>query len=102
MQGERERLGSALIARAGDVADAVRERIWPQGTDRIDPVALAAIDEADRASTRMIGNWLVGGAHIDEEDRRRLGELGRMIDRLTLGELTKAYLAWRDALLAVM
>jgi diguanylate cyclase (GGDEF)-like protein len=102
MQGERERLGNALIARADDVADAVRVRVWPQGTDGIDPVALAAIEDADRASTRMIGNWLVGGQQIDEEDRRKLGELGRMINRLTLGELTKSYLAWRDALLAVM
>jgi diguanylate cyclase (GGDEF)-like protein len=100
--GERERLGTALIARAGDVADAVRARVWPAGMDDVDPVAVAAIDDADQASTRMIGNWLVGGQHIDEEDRRKLGELGRMIDRLTLGELTKAYLAWRDALLAVL
>ena len=100
--GERERLGAALIARAGDVADAVRARVWPAGMDDVDPVAVAAIDDADQASTRMIGNWLVGGQHIDEEDRRKLGELGRMIDRLTLGELTKAYLAWRDALLAVL
>jgi diguanylate cyclase (GGDEF)-like protein len=102
MQGERERLGDALIARADDIADAVQARVWPGGTADIDPTAVRAIADADRASTRMIGNWLVGGQHIDEDDRRKLSELGRMIDRLSLGELTKAYLAWRDALLAVM
>jgi diguanylate cyclase (GGDEF)-like protein len=102
MRGDRERLGNALILRAGDVAEAVLDRIWPEGTHEVDPVALKAIGDADRASTRMIGNWLVGGQTIDEEDRRKLGELGRMIDRLTLGELTKAYLAWRDALLVVL
>jgi diguanylate cyclase (GGDEF)-like protein len=102
MRGDRELLGNALILRAGDVADAVLERIWPEGTEEVDPVALQAIGDADRASTRMIGNWLVGGQQIDEEDRRKLGELGRMIDRLTLGELTKAYLAWRDSLLVIL
>ncbi len=102
MRDDREQLGTALISRAGDVADRVLERIWPDGTEGVDPVALKAIGDADRASTRMIGNWLVGGRHIDEEDRRKLGELGAMIDRLTLAELTKAYLAWRDALLVTV
>src|SRR5687768_10474914 len=102
MRDDREQLGTALISRAGDVADRVLERIWPDGTEGVDPVALQAIGDADRASTRMIGNWLVGGRQIDEGDRRKLGELGAMIDRLELAELTKAYLAWRDALLVVL
>ena len=102
MGGERSRLGSALVARASDVSQAVLERVWPNGTDEVDPTVVAAVVAADEAGTRMIGNWLIGDHEIDEDDRHRLGALGEMVDRITLGELTKAYLAWRDVLLAVL
>jgi diguanylate cyclase (GGDEF)-like protein len=102
MGEHRAWLGAALIGRADDVAEAVLERVWPAGTHDVDPVAVEAIARADRAGTRMMGLWLTGGDKINEEDRRRLGALGEMVDRLPLGELIKAYLAWRDVLLAVL
>ena len=102
MESHRVRLGTALIARADDVAAGVLARVWPSGTDEVDPEGLHTVVDADRAGTRLIGRWLTGGAHMDEDERRRFGGLGGMIDRLSLDELVKAYLAFRDVLLTVL
>jgi diguanylate cyclase (GGDEF)-like protein len=102
MESHRARLGTALIARADDVAAGVLARVWPKGTQDVDPEALHTVVDADRAGTQLIGRWLTGGAHMDEDERRRFGGLGGMIDRLSLDELIKAYLAFRDVLLTVL
>jgi diguanylate cyclase (GGDEF)-like protein len=102
MEDHRVRLGTALIARADDVAAAVLTRVWPAGTQDVDPEALHTVVDADRAGAQLIGRWLTGGAHMDEDERRRFGGLGGMIDRLGLDELIKAYLAFRDAMLRVL
>jgi diguanylate cyclase (GGDEF)-like protein len=65
----------------------------------VDPVAVEAIAETDRMSTRHIGRWLVDGQTISEEERQALGSLGGMGDRLALDDLVKAYFAWRDVML---
>jgi diguanylate cyclase (GGDEF)-like protein len=99
---ERVELGNALAARAAAVADAVADRVWPRGTDGVDPAAVETIKQADRAATLMIADWLTGGEHMDEGQRQALAELGALVDRVCLGDLTKAYLAWRDTLLAAV
>jgi diguanylate cyclase (GGDEF)-like protein len=40
--------------------------------------------------------------HITEEERRSLGALGGMIESVSLDALVKAYLAWRDTMLAIV
>jgi diguanylate cyclase (GGDEF)-like protein len=102
MDEHRRRLGDALIERADDVAVAVIKRVWPEGTDEVDGDVLEAIAETDRAAARLIGLWLTGGTHIDEEERRGLGALGGMLESISLDALVKAYLAWRDAMLAIV
>ena len=102
MDEHRARLGSALIERADDVAVAVIERVWPEGTDEVDGDVLEAIAETDRVGTRLIGLWLTGGMHITEEERRSLGALGGMIESVSLDALVKAYLSWRDTMLAIV
>ena len=102
MDEHRVRLGSALIERADDVAVAVIERVWPEGTDEVDGDVLEAIAETDRVGARLIGLWLTGGMHITEEERRSLGALGGMIESVSLDALVKAYLAWRDTMLAIV
>ncbi len=102
MDKHRARLGSALIERADDVAVAVLERVWPEGTDEVDGDVLEAIAETDRVGARLIGLWLTGGMHITEEERRSLGALGGMIETVSLDALVKAYLAWRDTMLAIV
>jgi diguanylate cyclase (GGDEF)-like protein len=99
MNPARVQLGHALIARADDVAAAVLATVWPAGHEHVEPAAVEAIAEADRVSTRHIGQWLVDGRDISEEERRALGSLGGMFDRLALDDLVKAYFAWRDVML---
>ncbi len=102
MDEHRTRLGSALIERADDVAVAVLERVWPEGTDEVDGDVVEAIAETDRVGARLIGLWLTGGMHITEEERRSLGALGGLIESVSLDALVKAYLAWRDTMLAIV
>jgi diguanylate cyclase (GGDEF)-like protein len=102
MHDHREALGAALIARADDVAVGVLSTLWPPGSGDIDRDVMEAVAEADRVGTRLLGRWLTGGAHITEDERRQLGGLGEMIDRVTLDDLVKAYLVWRDVLFAVL
>jgi diguanylate cyclase (GGDEF)-like protein len=99
MDPDRVRLGRALIERADEVADAVVGTVWPGGHEHLDPAAVEAIAEIDRLSARQIGEWLVDGRAISEEERQALGSLGGMVDRLALGDLIKAYLVWRDVML---
>jgi diguanylate cyclase (GGDEF)-like protein len=99
MDSARVQLGRALIERADAVSDAVLATVWPNGHDHIEPSAIEAIVQTDLLSTRHIGRWLVTGQTIGEEERRVLGALGGMVDRLTLDDLVKAYFAWRDAML---
>jgi diguanylate cyclase (GGDEF)-like protein len=102
MHDHRGTLGTALIARADDVAVAVLATLWPPGSPDGSSAVRDAIAEADRVGTRLIGRWLTAGAHVSEEERRQLGSLGGMIDEVTLDVLVKAYLAWRDAFFAVL
>jgi diguanylate cyclase (GGDEF)-like protein len=95
----RSQLGHALSARADDVAAAVIAAVWPDGHQHVDPEAIEAIADADRVSTRYICQWLVDGQVISTEARQALGSLGGMVDRLSLDDLVKAYLAWRDVML---
>lgn len=99
MDPVRVNLGRALIERADDVALAVLASVWPDGHDHVEPAAIEAIAETDRLSTWHVGRWLVDGQVITEEERRAIGSLGGMVDRLALGDLVKAYLAWRDVML---
>ena len=102
MHDHRGTLGAALIARAEDVADRVLRTLWPSGLDDVDAEVRGAIAEADRVGTRLIGRWLTGGGHMTEDERRQLGVLGEMIDRVTLDDLVKAYLVWRDVVFALI
>jgi diguanylate cyclase (GGDEF)-like protein len=102
MNAARVQLGHALIARADDVAGAVLATVWPTGHAHVERAAVEAIAETDRVSARQIGRWLVDGQTISEEDRRALGSLGGMVDRLALDDLVKAYLAWRDVMLRLL
>jgi diguanylate cyclase (GGDEF)-like protein len=98
----RTRLGRALIERADDVAVAVIDRVWPEGTENVDADVLEAIAETDRVATQLIGAWLTGGTNINEEKRQSFGALGGMIERVSLDALVKAYLAWRDTTVTIV
>jgi diguanylate cyclase (GGDEF)-like protein len=100
MDEDRIRLGTLLIERADDVASAVIQTVWPAGTDDVDAGVLEAVAETDRIAARQIGRWLTGGTQIGEEERHSLGALGGMVDKVNLDTLVKAYLAWRDVMLA--
>jgi diguanylate cyclase (GGDEF)-like protein len=102
MDEHRIRLGDALIERADDIAAAVLQAVWPAGTAHVDADVLAAVAETDRKAACQIGEWLTGGKQIGEEERRSLGALGGMVDRINLDTLVKAYLSWRDVMLAVI
>jgi len=102
MDEHRSALGRALLSRSDDVAAAVLERVWPGGGDSRDDDVRAAVAAADRLATQLIGHWLESGRQADERQRRRLASLGGMIGRVGLDDLVKAYLAWRDTVLAVL
>jgi diguanylate cyclase (GGDEF)-like protein len=102
MEAHRRQLGEALLARADDVARRVLAAIWPSGVAPIAPGTLEELAETDRTGTRLIGRWLTGGDVITEAERQRLGALGGLVDLMSLDDLVKAYLGWRDALLAVL
>jgi diguanylate cyclase (GGDEF)-like protein len=102
MDKHRVRLGRALSAQAEDVVAAVARRLWPAGTQAVDPDVRLAIAETDHLGVAQISRWLTHGTMISEEERRDLGALGGMIDRISLDDLLKAYLSWRDALLETL
>ena len=102
MQDHRHALGAALVERADDVAAGVLATLWPSGSGAVAARVRDAVAEADRVGTRLIGRWLTGGAHISEDERQQLAALGGMIDQVTLDDLVKAYLVWRDVLFAVL
>ena len=102
MDEHRATLGDALIARADDVASGVLMTVWPPSAPGVDSEVRDAIAAADRVATRLIGRWLTGGAPMSEDERQQTGALGVMIDRITLDDLVKAYLVWRDVFFAVL
>ena len=102
MRDHRESLGNALVGRADDVAAGVLATLWPSGAGDVHCDVRETIAEADRVATQMLGRWLTGGAHVSEEERRQLGALGELIGMVTLDDLVKAYLVWRDVLFGVL
>jgi diguanylate cyclase (GGDEF)-like protein len=96
----RKALGEALAARADEVAAVVRGK-WDQSV-LASPEAMAMIADADRLATQLIGRWLVTGELATEDEHTRLSGVGTLVDTVPLPRLVKAYLAWRDAMLAVL
>jgi diguanylate cyclase (GGDEF)-like protein len=105
MDCARKELGWALHGRAEDVAAAVVGRLdelWAADAAERDPEVVAALERADRIATRAIGRWLATGEGATDHEQHTLAAPGALADRVTLEELVKAYLAWRDATLDVL
>src|SRR4051812_38966565 len=95
---QRQALGWALHDRADDVAGRVLHGL--DGSPSFE--VLACIAEADRLATRVVGRWLATGDGATEEEHEQLSGPGSLVGMYPLPELIKAYLAWREALLAVL
>jgi len=95
---QRAALGWALHDRADDVAGRVLHGL--EGSPSYE--VLASIAEADRLATQVVGRWLATGDGATEEEHAKLSGPGSLVGIYPLPELVKAYLAWREAAMAVL
>src|ERR1700724_3825507 len=104
---DRTTLGFALERRAAQIPQAVLGA-W----HRRSPAVAAAADERVRddilrtteLSTLAVAHYLTDGQSQSEEQARAIATTGKapLRDTITLVELTKLYLYWRDTTIAVL
>ncbi|MCW2992429.1 MAG: bifunctional diguanylate cyclase/phosphodiesterase [Solirubrobacterales bacterium] len=95
---ERAALGWALHARGDDVAAEVLRRLG--GTPTLE--VMASIANADRLATQVVGRWLATGEGATGDEHAQLSGPGALVGAITLDELVKAYLAWREVTIQVL
>src|SRR3954451_4209801 len=95
---ERAALGWALHRRADDVAAEVLHGLPGNPSYEV----LASIAAADRLATQVVGRWLATGEGATEHEHEQLSGPGALVGIIDLPTLVKAYLAWRDAAVAVL
>jgi diguanylate cyclase (GGDEF)-like protein len=94
----RAALGWAVHARGDDVAVEVLRRLDGQPPIEV----LGSIAAADRLATQVVGRFLATGEGATEVEHAQLSGPGALINAIDLPALIKAYLAWREATIAVV
>jgi signal transduction histidine kinase len=101
----RFRLGQALAARVGDVthlteAMAAKANLTELTSRRF----TKPLRHIRNLSTRLYAEWLTDGSFMTAKQRDFISRLGVMaaVDGLSVGELTRSYLFFRDATLRVL
>ncbi len=101
----QQTLGTALFGRAGDVSDAVLRR-WkrqPAGACASDDVYRDIVRTTELA-TITVAQFLTTGSFPTTQQAKTLAATGKapLRDTITLKELTRLYLYWRDATIEVV
>ncbi len=101
----RSRLGRALAARAIDVthlteAMAAKSELTELTSRRF----TKPLRHIRNLSTRLLAEWLMNGSVMTAKQRDFISRLGIMaaVDGLSVGEMTRSYLFFRDATLRVL
>jgi signal transduction histidine kinase len=101
----RFRLGQALAARVGDVthlteAMAAKANLTELTSRRF----TKPLRHIRNLSTRLYAEWLMSGSVMTAKQRDFISRLGVMaaVDGLSVGEMTRSYLYFRDASLRVL
>jgi diguanylate cyclase (GGDEF)-like protein len=100
------RLGRALDARSGDIADSVR-RAWRKRCPNAAGADSRVDDDIVRtttAGTAAVAQFLLTGDRESDEQKRIIAATGKapLRDTISITDLTKLYLYWRDATIAAV
>jgi diguanylate cyclase (GGDEF)-like protein len=98
-------LGKALASRSRDVVERMRSRMLAAG-GAMDPGIEALVDDAARVSTIALGGWIAGSSTQEARDAggaatRNFGQLAAQ-RAVSLNEVTKRCLRWRDVVMEVL
>ena len=101
----RFRLGQALAARVDDVTHLTEEMAAKANlTELTSRRFTKPLRHIRNLSTRLYAEWLTNGSVMSAKQRDFISRLGVMaaVDGLSVGELTRSYLYFRDATLGVL
>jgi signal transduction histidine kinase len=99
------RLGNALAARQGDVTRLTDQAVVAANLAELgSPRFVKPLRHIRNLSTRLYAQWLMGGAAITPKQRDFISRLGIMaaVDGLSVAEVTRSYLFYRDSCLSVL
>jgi signal transduction histidine kinase len=101
----RLRLGKALAARAKDVTHLTEAMVAnAKLTELTSRRFTKPLRHIRNLSTRLMGEWLMNGSVMTAKQRDFISRLGVMaaVDGVSVGEMTRSYLFFRDATLRVL
>jgi diguanylate cyclase (GGDEF)-like protein len=103
----REALSAALHARAAEISEAVLARWYersPEAAARADARVHADVIRTTTIATVAVAEYLMTGDDQSDEQRRATAATGKapLRDTISLADLTKLYLYWRDATIAAV
>jgi signal transduction histidine kinase len=101
----RLRLGEALAARAQDVTHLTEAMVAKAKlTELTSRRFTKPLRHIRNLSTRLMGEWLMSGSVMTAKQRDFISRLGVMaaVDGVSVGEMTRSYLFFRDATLRVL
>jgi len=101
----RSRLGRALAARVSDVTHLTEAMVATANlTELTSRRFTKPLRHIRNLSTRLYAEWLTNGSVMTAKQRDFISRLGVMaaVDGLSVGELTRSYLFFRDATLRVL
>lgn len=105
LEAGRVALGEQLLARAAEVAEAVVAAILPGHPSEPDGTPIGErIRHECIGTTRQLGSWLCTGRVASKNERLDVTAHSRdlVAGTMSMADLTKAYLIWRDTVLAVV